>query len=151
MGLQSQHVSSRLIPTPALPHPKNKKMPCLPVLAPFSTKCLGHRRFQRETLWNQLILQSHCRNEIVRKLFLKIFLKAWGIVSGKRFQSINTIKEPRHLVKTFMSFCVLCSSCHFYTERIENKTIVSAALNKRKRSFYVPFRFPKSCSRIFVK
>ena len=32
--------------------------------------------------------------------------------------STNPVKESERLVKAFMSFRVLCSSCHLYTARI---------------------------------
>ena len=54
---------------PQCPTQKTKKMPFLPILAPFSTKWLAHCSFQHETSPNQLIFQPHCRTEILRKVF----------------------------------------------------------------------------------
>ena len=72
----NQHVLPRLTSRSAVPHPNNKKVPFSPVLAPFLTKWLGHHRYQRETWWNQLILQSHCRTEILRKYFFNFCLRS---------------------------------------------------------------------------
>ena len=73
------HVSRQY---PRCPTKKNKKMPFLPFLAPFSIKWLGHRGYQRENWWNQLILQSHCRTEILRKLFLIAYGLRYSRVSA---------------------------------------------------------------------
>ena len=51
------------------PTKKTKKVLILPVLAPFSTRWLGHREFSRETLRKLLILQSRCRTENVHWAF----------------------------------------------------------------------------------
>ena len=67
------HVSSQHLRCPTQ---KTKKVSFLPVLAPFSTKWLGHCGFQRETWQNQLTLQYYRRTENIRWLFWKFCLRA---------------------------------------------------------------------------
>ena len=64
------------------PPKKPKEVPFLTVSALFSTKWLGHRGFQRETWWNQLILQSRRRTENVPEDF-------WLFVYGLRYRGVS--------------------------------------------------------------
>ena len=51
---------------PRCPDQKTKKVPFLPVSAPFSAKWVGHHGFQDELHFRRLILQSHRRTENLR-------------------------------------------------------------------------------------